>query len=128
MSSGRRFFVLGSVLAGVAVAAGAFGAHGLEGRLEPRLLAAFATGAKYQMYHAIALLAVGWGVTRWPEARLEPAGWLLAVGTAVFSGSLYLMAITGARWLGGVTPIGGLLLIGGWALLAWRTGRSGSGS
>ena len=125
MSSERRLFVLGSILAGTAVAAGAFGAHGLQGRVEPRLLEAFTTGARYQMFHALALFAVAWGVVHWPNARLDLAGWMLAAGTVVFSGSLYLMTMTGARWLGAITPIGGLLLIAGWAVLAWKTARAG---
>jgi uncharacterized membrane protein YgdD (TMEM256/DUF423 family) len=123
MSSDRLFFVIGSTLAGIAVTAGAFGAHGLEERVEQRLLEVFATAAKYQMFHALALLAVAWAVTRWPKARLETGGWLLTAGTLVFSGSLYLMVLTGARWLGGVTPVGGVLMIAGWALLAWRVAR-----
>jgi len=77
------------------------------------------------MFHALALLAVAWGVTRWPEARLDVGGWMLAAGTLVFSGSLMLMALTGARWMGAITPIGGLLLIGGWAVLTWRTAGRG---
>ncbi len=124
MKSERFFFVVGSVLAGVAVAAGAFGAHGLKGRIEPQLLDAFATGARYQLSHALALLAVAWGVGRWPQARLELGGWLIAAGTIVFSGSLFLMALTGARRLGAITPVGGVLLIAGWTVLAWRTARS----
>lgn len=107
------------------MAAGAFGAHALRERVEPQLLTAFATGARYQMFHALALFAVAWGALRWPEARLELSGWLLVAGTAVFSGSLYLMAMTGARWLGAITPIGGVLLIAGWAVLAWRAARGG---
>lgn len=124
MKSERFFFVVGSVLAGVAVAAGAFGAHSLKGRIEPQLLDAFATGARYQLSHALALLAVAWGVGRWPQARLELGGWLIAAGTIVFSGSLFLMALTGARRLGAITPVGGVLLIAGWTVLAWRTARS----
>ncbi len=112
-------------MAGTAVAAGAFGAHALKDRIAPELLAAFSTGAKYQMFHALALLAVAWAVTRWPEARLGLGGWMLAAGTVVFSGSLMLMAVTGARWLGAITPLGGLLLIGGWAVLTWRTAGKG---
>ena len=123
MSSDRIFFVLGAILAGTAVAAGAFGAHALQGRVDPRMLDTFATGARYQMFHAIALLAVAWGVVRWPGARIELAGWLLTAGTVVFSGSLYLMTLTGIRWLGAITPIGGVLLIAGWTVLAWRTSR-----
>lgn len=123
LNTDRVFFAVGSFLAATAVAAGAFGAHALKDRLAAELLAAFSTGAKYQMFHALALLAVAWAVTRWPEARLEFGGWMLAAGTVVFSGSLMLMAVTGVRWLGAITPIGGLLLIGGWAVLMWRTAR-----
>lgn len=124
MKSERLFFVVGSILAGIAVAAGAFGAHGLKGRIEPQLLEAFATGARYQMSHALALLGVAWGVNRWPQAGLDLGGWLIAAGTIVFSGSLYLMALTGTRWLGAITPIGGVFMIAGWAVLAWRTARA----
>jgi len=124
MKTDRLFFVTGSILAGVAVAAGAFGAHGLKGRIEPQLLEAFATGAGYLMTHALGLLAVAWGVTRWPQARLELGGWLIASGAIVFSASLFLMALTGARWLGAVTPIGGVLMIAGWAVLACRIART----
>lgn len=124
MKHDRIFFVLGSILAGSAVAAGAFGAHGLQDRVEPRLLEVFATAARYQMFHALALLAAAWATTHWPNARLELGGWLLAAGTLVFSGSLYLMVGTGARWLGAVTPVGGVLMIAGWAVLAWRVART----
>lgn len=120
MSTDRIFFALGSLLAGTGVAAGAFAAHGLRDRLAPELLAAFETGARYQMTHALALLAVAWAVTRWPDARLAPGGWLLLAGTLTFSGSLYLLALTGLRWLGAVTPVGGVLLLAGWAVLAWQ--------
>jgi uncharacterized membrane protein YgdD (TMEM256/DUF423 family) len=114
----RIFFGIGSVLAGTSVAAGAFGAHLLSGRLEPRMLAAFETGARYQMAHGLALLAVAWAVARWPGAGLAPAGWLLVAGVAVFSGSLYAMSLSGVRSLGAVTPLGGLAMIAGWLWLA----------
>lgn len=123
MSRDRLFFVLGSILAGTAVAAGAFGAHSLDGHVEPRLLVVFETAVRYQFLHALALLAVAWATTRWPGAGIELGGWCLAAGTAVFSGSLYLMVATGARWLGAVTPIGGVLMIAGWAVLGWRVAR-----
>jgi uncharacterized membrane protein YgdD (TMEM256/DUF423 family) len=126
MNSDRMFFSIGAALAGTAVAAGAFGAHALKGRVDTELLEVFSTGARYQMFHALALLALAWAVTRWPEAGLELGGWLLMAGTAIFSGSLYLMTFTGVRWLGAITPIGGLLLIGGWAVLVWRTARAGA--
>ena len=126
MTSDRRFFVVGAALGGLAVAGGAFGAHGLQGRIDPELLDTFETAARYQMSHALALLAVAWAVARWPEARLTVCGWLLTAGVVVFSGSLYLLSVTGARWLGAVTPIGGLMLIAGWILLAVRLLRASS--
>jgi uncharacterized membrane protein YgdD (TMEM256/DUF423 family) len=119
----RVFFGLGSLLAGLAVVAGAFGAHGLRERLAPDLLAVFETAARYQMYHALGLLAVAWATTRWPESGAGLAGWLFVAGIVVFSGSLYLLALSGARWLGAITPLGGLCFLAGWALLAgsaWR--------
>ena len=124
MTRDRLFFVLGSLLAGSAVAAGAFGAHSLEGRVEPRMLEVFETAARHQFLHALGLLAVAWATTRWPSAGIELGGWLIAAGTAVFAGSLYLMVGSGARWLGAVTPVGGVLMIAGWAVLAWRVVRA----
>jgi uncharacterized membrane protein YgdD (TMEM256/DUF423 family) len=115
----RLFFLLGTIAAGVAVAAGAFAAHGLRDRLEPDMLAVFETGARYQMYHALGLLAVGWAVSRWPAGRAALAGWLFVAGIVVFSGSLYVLSLTGTRWLGAVTPLGGLAFLAGWAVLAW---------
>jgi len=114
----RAFALAGAVSAFIAVAAGAFGAHALRARLPPDLLAVFETGARYQMYHALALLAVAWGATRWPGVPVRAAGWLFIGGTLLFSGSLYLLALTGTRWLGAITPIGGLLFLAGWAALA----------
>jgi uncharacterized membrane protein YgdD (TMEM256/DUF423 family) len=113
----RLFFALGSASALVAVAAGAFGAHGLRARLTPDLLAVFETGARYQMYHALALLGVAWAVTRWPGPWPVRAGWFFAVGTLLFSGSLYALALSGVRWLGAVTPLGGLAFLAGWTCL-----------
>lgn len=113
----RLFTALGGLFGAVAVAAGAFGAHALRARLEPRELEAFETAARYQMYHALALFAVAWAIgcnRRWGTA----AGSLLAGGTVLFSGSLYALALGGPRWLGGVTPFGGTALILGWLCLA----------
>jgi uncharacterized membrane protein YgdD (TMEM256/DUF423 family) len=113
----RLFFALGSASALVAVAAGAFGAHGLRARLTPDLLAVFETGARYQMYHALALLGVAWAVTRWPGPWPVRAGWLFVLGTLLFSGSLYALALSGVRWLGAVTPLGGVAFLAGWTCL-----------
>jgi uncharacterized membrane protein YgdD (TMEM256/DUF423 family) len=116
----RRVFAVGTILAGLGVVLGAFGAHALKTRMSPELLGTFETGVRYQMYHALGLLALAWAISRWPERRLMLAAWLLFGGTAVFSGSLYLLALTGARWLGAITPFGGVALIAGWSVAAWR--------
>lgn len=114
-----RFFMFCGALSGaLAVAAGAFGAHALRGRLEPRLLEIYEVGARYQMYHALALLAVGWIASRQPGPLPLAAGWLFVAGTAIFSGSLYAMGLGGPTWLGAVTPIGGVAFIAGWVALA----------
>ena len=120
----RAFFVIGALSAFVAVAAGAFGAHWFGDRMAEDLTDVYETAARYQMYHALALLAVGWAAGRWKIATVTWAGWLFVIGTAVFSGSLYLLSITGLRWLGAITPIGGVALLAGWLLLAWSVAAS----
>ena len=114
----RVFFAMGAISGGLAVALGAFAAHGLRSRISGEALATFETGARYHMYHALALLAVAWAVGRWPSAWTSAAGWLFVAGTVLFSGSLYLLAVTGVRALGAVTPLGGLAFILGWLALA----------
>lgn len=121
---GRTFIILGAVSAFVGVAAGAFGAHGLKNRLDAEMLAIFETGVRYQMYHALALLAVAWAAERWPGALTNYAGWLFVAGTILFSGSLYVLSLTGVRWLGAITPLGGLAFLAGWACLAFAALRS----
>lgn len=119
----RTFAALGALFAGLAVAAGAFGAHGLKARLAPDLLEVFETAARYQMYHALGLLAVAWAAARWPQPAVTAAGWCFVAGIVVFCGSLYVLSLTGTRWLGGITPLGGLAFMVGWlalALAAWR--------
>jgi len=114
----RLFFALGAVSGAAAVAAGAFGAHALKARLAPDLLAIFDTAARYQMLHALALLATAWAINRWPGWRARGAGWCFIGGTVVFSGSLYALAFSGVRAFGAITPVGGVLFIAGWLLLA----------
>jgi uncharacterized membrane protein YgdD (TMEM256/DUF423 family) len=114
----RLFFGLGAISAMLAVAAGAFGAHALRSRLTPEYLAVFETAVRYQMYHALALLAVAWAVSRWASFLPVIAGWLFVAGTVLFSGSLYILALTGARWLGAVAPLGGAAFLAGWICLA----------
>ena len=120
----RTFFALGALSALLAVAAGAFGAHALRARLVPDMQTVFETGARYHMYHALALFVAAWAFTRWPGGPVIAAGWLFVAGTVLFSGSLYLLALTGQRWLGAITPLGGLAFILGWAALAWAALRS----
>jgi uncharacterized membrane protein YgdD (TMEM256/DUF423 family) len=115
----RVFFIIGSVSAFVAVALGAFAAHGLKSRLEPAMLATFETGVRYHMYHALALLAVGLACSRWPGGATNASGWLFVAGIVVFSGTLYALALSGVRWLGAITPLGGLAFLAGWLCLAW---------
>ena len=100
----RVFYLIGALSAFVGVAAGAFGAHGLKERLSADMLAVFETGVRYQMYHAFALFAAAWAASRWPGGLTNASGWLFAAGTIIFSGSLYVLSLTGLRWLGAVTP------------------------
>ena len=119
----RFFFLSGAVAAFIAVALGAFGAHSLKTKLSADMLNIFEIGVRYQMYHALGLIAVAWATTRWPEANLNAAGWAFIVGIVVFSGSLYLLSATDIRWLGAITPIGGLAFLIGWAILICSIGR-----
>tara|TARA_B100000446_G_C10270683_1_gene240276 strand:- start:73 stop:444 length:372 start_codon:yes stop_codon:yes gene_type:complete len=112
------WFATGSVLCGLGVILGAFGAHGLRARLSPEMLVVFETGVRYHLIHALGLLAVAWAASRWPGSYVSIAGYLFVAGIFIFSGSLYVLAITGIRWLGAITPIGGVCLIVGWGLLA----------
>lgn len=116
----RVFFGLGALFALAGVAAGAFGAHGLASRLTPERLATFETAVRYQMYHAFALFIAAWAAARWSEnGVVGVAGWLFVAGILIFSGTVYALALGGPRWLGAVTPIGGLCFLAGWAILAW---------
>ena len=119
----RLFFGLGAAFGFVAVAAGAFGAHALRARLSADLVGVFETAARYQMYHALALLAVAWAASRWPGALPQWAGWLFVAGTVLFSGSLYALALSGVRWLGAITPLGGAAFLAGWVCLALAARR-----
>jgi uncharacterized membrane protein YgdD (TMEM256/DUF423 family) len=100
------------------VALGAFAAHGLRSRLAPDLLAVFETAVRYQMYHVFAILAAAWAWSRWQHRIFATAGWLFVIGVVIFSGSLYVLALSGVRWLGAITPFGGLALLTGWLCLA----------
>lgn len=125
-ASSRRLIMVGCVLAGVGVAAGAFGAHMLKTILEPPMLAAYDTATRYQMYHAFGMVLVGMAVRVYDDRRLAMAGWFFATGMLLFCGSLYGIALAGLKWLGPITPLGGLTLIIGWGILGWRVWRGAS--
>jgi uncharacterized membrane protein YgdD (TMEM256/DUF423 family) len=123
MRSPQLFALVGALSGAVAVAAGAFGAHALHARLAPELLTVFETAVRYQMFHVVGLFAAAWAAGHWPGAAVRAGGACFLLGTLVFCGSLYALALTGTRGLGAITPFGGLLFIAGWLLLAWGIGR-----
>jgi uncharacterized membrane protein YgdD (TMEM256/DUF423 family) len=114
----KPLLLVGAVAAFLAVALGAFATHGLRARLSPEMLAAFETGVRYQMYHALAILLVALMLGRFDGWMFRAAGWAFTIGIVMFSGSLYLLAITGTTMLGAITPIGGLAFLVGWGFLA----------
>ena len=114
----RTFLLAGAVAGLIAVGFGAFGAHGLRGRLTPEMLAVFETGVRYHMYHALALLLTAALIPHVQSKSMAAAGWLFIAGIVLFSGSLYLLAVTGVTILGAITPIGGVAFLAGWACLA----------
>lgn len=121
MSPDSRFaLIAGALLAATGVALGAFGAHGLRALLSPEALGWWQTAVQYQMWQAIGLVALGAA----PVARTRGPASMLAAGTLIFSGSLYALALSEARWLGAITPAGGVLIIAGWTWLAWRLAKS----
>jgi len=120
----KTFAGLGAILAAVAVGLGAFGAHGLKGKISEHFLEVYQVGVLYHLVHALALIAVAWGWSRWPGRPMELAGWLFVVGITLFSGSLYVLATTGWTRLGMITPLGGIALIAGWLFFAagaWKS-------
>jgi uncharacterized membrane protein YgdD (TMEM256/DUF423 family) len=114
----RTFVLIGALAGVVGVGLGAFGAHGLRGRLSPEMLAVFETGVRYHMYHALALVATAALMGRLDGRLINAAGWLFTAGIVLFSGSLYVVALTGVSVFGAITPIGGLAFLAGWACLA----------
>ena len=122
----RAMATSGAALALLGVALGAFGAHALRASLSPSDIAIFETAVRYQMYHAVALFGVAWLATKLVDPLMDWAGWLLVAGTVVFSGSLYLLVLTGTRWLGAITPVGGLMLVAGWLLVVVALLRRGA--
>jgi len=118
------WIALGALNAAIAVGAGAFAAHGLRERLDARAVEIFETAARYQMYHALAMILAGLLATAAITRGAHAAGWLFQGGILLFSGSLYALALTGTKILGAVTPIGGLAFLLGWLWLAWSAWRS----
>ncbi len=114
----RTFLLIGAISGFIAVAVGAFGAHGLRNRLSPEMLAVFETAARYQMYHTLAILFVAVAAARFDGWLVHGAGWAFTAGIVIFSGSLYALALTGVKVLGAITPIGGLAFLVGWGMLA----------
>ncbi|MBC55281.1 MAG: hypothetical protein CMQ34_15745 [Gammaproteobacteria bacterium] len=113
------FIALAAINGFIAVGLGAFAAHGLKNRLPEDLLAIFQTGVQYHMYHALALFGVGLLAMQMSDSNLlRASGWAFVVGIVIFSGSLYVLSLSGIRWLGAITPIGGVAFLTGWALLA----------
>ncbi len=113
----HTFFILGAVFALIGVAAGAFGAHTLRDMLTTHYLHVFETGVRYQMYHAFALIFTAWALDKYNDTYFRFAGWVFTAGIILFSGSLYILALTGTGWLGAITPFGGVLFLAGWLLL-----------
>jgi uncharacterized membrane protein YgdD (TMEM256/DUF423 family) len=123
-ATARLFIALGALAALLAVALGAFGAHGLKSRLGADMMAIYQTGVQYHFWHALGLVLVGLLAIHLPgSGALRAAGWLMAAGILVFSGSLYALALSGVRWLGAITPFGGLAFLAAWACLAWAALR-----
>jgi uncharacterized membrane protein YgdD (TMEM256/DUF423 family) len=114
----RTFLLIGALAGAAGVGLGAFGAHGLRGRLSPEMLAVFETGVRYHMYHALALVATAVLAGRLDGRLVTAAGWLFTSGIVLFSGSLYVLALTGVAIFGAITPIGGLAFLAGWTCLA----------
>ena len=124
-STARLFLLLGGLAALLAVALGAFGAHGLKARIAPELLSVYKTGVEYHFYHALGLIVVGLTALRLPESGpLKASGWAMLAGIVLFSGSLYLLALTGLSWLGAITPLGGLAFLAAWGLFATAVVKS----
>ena len=120
----RLFFAFGSSFALIAVITGAFAAHALKTRLSPDMFTTFEVAARYQMYHALGLIAVAWAASQWSSQLVAASGWLFVAGIVIFSGSLYILSLTGIRWLGAITPIGGAAFIIGWGCLLWAIIRN----
>lgn len=122
----KTFLIAASIFGFLAVAIGAFGAHSLSAYFEdhPDLEDNYRTAVLYQMFHVVALIAVAWAAAQWDQSAFTWSGYAFIAGILLFSGSLYVLSMTGIRWLGAITPLGGIAFLAGWALLAigvWRS-------
>ena len=115
----KTFTIVGAVGAFLSVAFGAFGAHALKATLTPQMLDTFEIGVRYQMYHSLALLGVAWAIDKYGSDLFVPAGWFFVAGIVIFSGSLYVLTLSGVRWFGAITPIGGVSFLIGWGMMAY---------
>ena len=120
----KTFIILASMFSFIGVALGAFAAHALKDKLPADMFAIWEVGVRYHMYHALGLFAVAWVATQFPEANVSVSGWLFVCGIIIFSGSLYALGLSGMRWFGAITPIGGLCFLVGWLWLGWSVWRS----
>jgi len=118
----KLFSIIASVLGFFGVIAGAFGGHALKNRLSPDMLNVYEVAVRYQIYHVFALFAVAWLSTRYSHSFLNLSGWLFFLGIIVFSGSLYILSLSGMKIWGAVTPIGGVMFLAAWLMLALGTG------
>lgn len=117
------FLIIGPTACALAVLAGAFGAHGLRERLDPRGLELWETAARYFMYGGLGLTLLGIVATQWPRPGFDRAGWMLLVGSLIFCDTVAWLALGGPRWLGAITPVGGVLMVAGFLLFAWTAFR-----
>jgi len=121
----RLMVVSGALFAFLGVALGAFAAHLLKQKLTPEMLGIFEVGVRYQIYHALALFVVAWAITAYPQTAVQITGYCFIAGILIFSGSLYLLSLTGIRWFGAITPLGGVSFLLGWLWFAWRAWKAG---
>ena len=120
----KLLIIIASTMSLLGVALGAFAAHLLKDKLSSEMFAIFEVGVRYHMYHALALFAVAWLMVQYPEQWMSVSAWLFVAGICIFSGSLYALSMTGMRWLGAITPLGGICFLAGWAWMAWSAWKS----
>ncbi len=120
----KIFFTIASLSACLAVTLGAFAGHILKQKLTPEMFNIFEVGVRYHFYHAIALFIVAWAIQQFPTTNVVFAGWFFIIGTILFSGSLYALSLSGIRWLGAITPVGGISFLAGWIWICWSVWKA----